>query len=181
MQITSGFLKGRKIIFPKGLEARPTTSFSKEALFNILENKYDWENTSVLDLFAGTGLITLECISRGAKQVTSVDKSMLSIKHIQKNSNYFSIKNIETMRADVFLFLKKTSQKFDIIFADPPYDLPNIFDLKKLVFENNLLQENGVMVIEHPTRLKIKDEDTIDVRTYGQSTFTFYKKIKKES
>lgn len=174
MKIAGGYLKGRDISFPKGLEARPTTNLARQALFNILQHSFELDDKQALDLFCGTALISFEFISRGAAGVTLVDKAYTAIAAAKKNAEQLNISQMQFMKSDVFSFLRSTTQKFDVIFADPPYHLPNIAEIKKLVFDRQLLNPGGLLIIEHPDRLNISDEDTADRRSYGQSAFTFF-------
>src|SRR5690606_27972293 len=147
MRIISGTYKGRRLTAPKNLPVRPTTDFAKEALFNILRVRYYFEELTVLDLFSGTGNISFEFASRGVKNIISVDEHQGCIQYINKVSEEFSFP-INTIKSDVFKYLEKASGKFDVIFADPPYD----FDVSQLsrilieVFEKNLLEEEGMLI-----------------------------------
>ncbi len=176
MRIISGTHKGRRILVPKGLPVRPTTDLCKEALFNILQHHYHLCDIVVLDLFAGTGNITFEFASRGAKQVLSVDAEFKCIQFIQKISKEFEF-SIDTIKMDVFNFLQKASGNYDIIFADPPYDLDlNKFEqLASLIFENNLLAEDGMLIIEHSKHSNLEHVENFSFsRNYGGSVFSFF-------
>ena len=150
MRIVSGIYKGRRLTAPKKLPVRPTTDMAKEALFNILNNRYYFDELSVLDLYAGTGNISYEFASRGCKDIISVDKDFGCIKFINKTSEDFEMP-IQTVKSDVIKYLENCNFKFNIIFADPPYNFTQeTFEaLPKLVFSNNLLNENGLLIIEH--------------------------------
>lgn len=165
MRIISGKYKGRRITAPKNLPARPTTDIAKEALFNILNNRYYFNSLSVLDLFAGIGSISFEFASRGTKEITAVDQHYNSLKFIHNTAKDFNF-NIKTFKSDVFKFLEKTKLKHDVIFADPPYDLSKeLFEkIVNLVFDNDLLNENGMLVIEHS-----KHTDLSDIKNFGYS------------
>src|SRR5688572_28591985 len=125
MRIIGGTHKGRVLKVPHDLELRPTTDFAKEGLFNILANRIDFEETSVLDLFSGTGHISLEFASRGSRNITSIDSNHKCIYFLRTTSDLLNM-NISATKGDVFEFLQKTNLKFDLIFADPPYDLENL-------------------------------------------------------
>ncbi|MGV6832285.1 MAG: RsmD family RNA methyltransferase [bacterium] len=178
MRIVSGHLKGRRITAPKNLPVRPTTDMAKEALFNILNNQYYFDEISVLDLFAGTGNISYEFASRGSEQITAVDNHYGCIKFISNTAENLEIQ-LSTIKSDVFKFLEQTPQKFDIIFADPPYDLDEEqFNLiSKIVANRTLLNEDGVLIIEHAKHTKLSEENGFSkTRNYGSSAFTFYKR-----
>jgi len=174
VRIIGGTHKGRIITVPKGLPLRPTTDFAKEALFNILANKIDFENISVLDLFSGTGLLSLEFASRGSKPVIAVDKNVNCIRFLQSTSKNLNL-DIHTNKNDVFGFLKKASSPFDLIFADPPYDLENIAEINELIFEKNLLSPNGLLIIEHGPKTNLEAcRGFTQHRKYGHVNFSFF-------
>jgi 16S rRNA (guanine(966)-N(2))-methyltransferase RsmD len=149
MRIISGTHKSRRIIAPKGLPARPTTDFAKEGLFNLIGNEFNIDQSDVLDLFAGIGGITFEFASRGAKKVVCIDQNHGCINFIKKTTLELGFEQIRVLKNDVYRFLKKCDGQFDIIFADPPYDLKKIDQIPELVFEKNLLTENGLLILEH--------------------------------
>lgn len=174
MRIIGGVHKGRNIVVPRGLPVRPTTDFAKEALFNILANKVDFESISVLDLFSGTGHISLEFASRGSASVTAVDKNSNCVKFLQNTSTVLNL-NIHTIKGDVFSFLKRPGSKFDLIFADPPYDLENIAEINKLIFSNGYLNENGILIIEHGPKTNLEAcTGFTQHRKYGGVNFSFF-------
>jgi 16S rRNA (guanine(966)-N(2))-methyltransferase RsmD len=176
MRIISGTHKGRRIQTPKGLPVRPTTDLCKEALFNILQHHYHLSDIKVLDLFAGTGNISFEFASRGAQQVLSVDAEFKCIQFIQKISKEFEF-SIDTFKMDVFNFLQKTSENYDIIFADPPYDLDftKFEQLTTLVFEKKILAEDGMLIIEHSKHTNLEHFENFSFsRNYGGSVFSFF-------
>lgn len=176
MRIISGTYKGRRLTAPKNLPVRPTTDFAKEALFNILRVRYYFEEIAVLDLFSGTGNISFECASRGVQNITSVDDHHGCIQYINKVSEEFSFP-IKTIKSDVFKYLEKASGKFDVIFADPPYD----FDISQLssilttVFEKKLLNEEGILIIEHSKMNDLSSsQNFVEARKYGGNLFSFF-------
>ncbi|MCW5517447.1 16S rRNA (guanine(966)-N(2))-methyltransferase RsmD [Muriicola sp. Z0-33] len=176
MRIISGKYKGRRITAPKKLPIRPTTDMAKEALFNILNNSYYFEDLEVLDLFAGSGNISYEFGSRGATKIVSVDANFRCIKFISATATALELE-IEAVKSDVFAYLEKTTSKFDIIFADPPYDLsPDKFaEIPKLTFDRALLQEGGVLVIEHSKHTDLSHlHHFTQQRKYGGSVFSFF-------
>ena len=175
MRIISGIYGGRRLSPPKNITARPTTDFAKESLFNLLNNRMDLEGIDVLDLFAGTGGISIECVSRGAREVTAVE-----IAHVQQNwiitcCRQLGIRNLSVIRGDVFKFLSACRTKYDLIFADPPYALEQLPTLPDAILERDILKENGWLVIEHG-----KDTDFTshpnhyETRTYGSVHFSFF-------
>ncbi|WP_452221953.1 16S rRNA (guanine(966)-N(2))-methyltransferase RsmD [Lacinutrix salivirga] len=176
MRIISGQYKGRKITAPKKLPIRPTTDMAKEALFNILNNLYYLDDISVLDLFAGSGNISYEFASRGTEHILCVDANFGCIKFIQTTAEAFDM-NINTIKSDVFKFLEKSTQKHDIIFADPPYDFPveEFEKIPTLVFQNNLLEDDGVLIVEHSKHTSISHLPHYAYsKSYGGNMFSFF-------
>ncbi|WP_316810773.1 RsmD family RNA methyltransferase [Pedobacter heparinus] len=177
MRIIGGRLKGIRFNAPASLPVRPTTDMAKEALFNILYNTYDFENCSVLDLFCGTGNISIEFASRGIKQVRAVDKHSGCIYWVKSLVEKHNLQEIEVHKADVFKFLEQQGETYQIIFADPPYNIPNIPLIPQLVMKNNLLSDNGMLIVEHPSLLKLNDQPGYtETRRYGNSSFSFFEK-----
>jgi 16S rRNA (guanine966-N2)-methyltransferase len=176
MRIISGKYKGRRISPPKGLPVRPTTDMSKEALFNVLNNHFSFENLKVLDLFAGTGNISYEFASRGSTPITSVDGDFGCVKFIKQVAAEYDF-NIAATKSDVFAFLEKNKTSYDIIFADPPYalDQKTFEKIVLLIFEKELLNEEGMMVIEHSKYTKLDHMINFSFqKTYGGSIFSFF-------
>lgn len=176
MRIISGTYKGRRITAPKNLPVRPTTDFAKEALFNILRVRYYFEELTVLDLFSGTGNISFEFASRGVQNITSVDEHVGCIQFINKISEEFSFP-INTIKADVFKYLENASGKFDVIFADPHYDLDvsRFSTILKTIFEKELLNEEGMLIIEHSKMNDLSNlEHFTEARKYGGNVFSFF-------
>lgn len=176
MRIISGKYKGRRISPPKNLPVRPTTDMSKEALFNVLNNHFSFEGLKVLDLFAGTGNISFEFASRGSDNITSIDQDFGCIKFIKQVADEYDF-NIAALKSDVFKFLDKNNNNYDIIFADPPYALDQkTFDKIVLtIFEKELLREDGMMVIEHSKYTKMDNLIHFSFKkTYGGSIFSFF-------
>lgn len=176
MRIISGKYKSKRITAPKKLPVRPTTDMAKESLFNILNNHYYFDAISVLDLFSGTGNISYEFASRGTKTIFAVDQNYDCIKFINKTAKELNA-DINTYKSDVYKFIEKTPLKSDIIFADPPYnfEVTEFLKIVDLVFEHNLLLEDGVLIVEHAkyTDLSTHDKFSYDKR-YGGNVFSFF-------
>jgi 16S rRNA (guanine966-N2)-methyltransferase len=153
MRIISGDLGGRKINPPSNMPyTRPTTDIAKEGLFNILQNRLDFEELKTLDLFGGTGSISYELASRGVPDLTIVEKDPQMFVFIKKTAAALGIENFKVIKSDVFRFMEQCTEQFDFIFAGPPYALQSIDELPRLVFERNLLKEGGLFVLEHTPR-----------------------------
>lgn len=149
---------------------------AKESLFNILENHFDFEEVIALDLFAGTGNISYELVSRGCQRVTAVDENNNCIKFIRDTANKLNMEELLAIRSDVFRFIPMHKMKYDLIFADPPYDSQHYDLLVNLVLENNLLKEDGLFVVEHNKFLDFKDHPRfVEQRRYGKVNFSFFK------
>lgn len=175
MRIIGGKYKSRRIQVPPNLKARPTTDFARESLFNILNNRIDWEETNALDLFSGTGSIAFELISRGCPFVTSVEMNQNHYNFICKAQEVLGAKELFPIKADVFKYLQTVREKFNLIFADPPYDLPNGSAIPSIVLEKQLLKPGGIFIMEHSknhtfTHLPLFKED----RKYGSVHFSFF-------
>src|SRR5690606_34035384 len=136
MRIVSGTLKGRKILPPKGLPVRPTTDMAKEALFNVLNNRVDFEDIRVLDLFSGTGNISLEFASRGVTNLVAVDQNYKCCAFLTQMVEDFKLPGIQVTRDSVFKFIERSHEPFDLIFADPPYDLSELADIPNKIFKS---------------------------------------------
>lgn len=159
---------------PKNITARPTTDFAKESLFNLLTNRMDMEGADVLDLFAGTGSISLECVSRGAREVTAVELAHTQQNFIIATSKSLGINNLHLIRGDVFRFLKACSIRYDLIFADPPYALEELPTLPSLIVPA-LLKPGGLFVLEHGDQYDFSGHPHfLDLRTYGSVHFSFF-------
>ena len=176
MRIVSGTHKGRRITPDKNFKARPTTDFAKENLFNVLNNIIDFEELIVLDLFGGTGGISYEFASRGAQKVVCVEINHRHFSFILKTANDFKFDKILPIKSDVFKFVKNCKQKFDLIFADPPYDLKTIDVIPDLIFEKDILNEDGILIIEHGSGNAFSSHPNfMEIRTYGSVNFSFFK------
>lgn len=177
MRIISGKFKGRRIQASAKITARPTTDFAKEGLFNLLNNRIDFEGIRMLDLFAGTGSIGIECISRACREVVAVELNEKHGTFIRKVCNELKIDNYFLHKADVFRFITVCHTKFDLIFADPPYDLEKLTTLPDLIFSHNLLEENGLFILEHGAKHQFDTHpDFLFHRQYGNVNFSFFGK-----
>jgi 16S rRNA (guanine(966)-N(2))-methyltransferase RsmD len=176
MRIISGKHKGRRVTAPKNLPVRPTTDMAKEALFNILNNRFYFDEIKVLDLFSGIGSISLEFASRGTNQITSVDKHYACVQFLNKTATNFDLQ-IQTIKSDVYSFLEKEMNTYDVIFADPPYDfsLEQFEKISKMVFKKKLLNKDGVLIIEHSKNTNLDELDYFsNKRKYGGNHFSFF-------
>jgi 16S rRNA (guanine966-N2)-methyltransferase len=176
MRIIGGVLKGLRLNPPKNLPVRPTTDLAKEALFNILQNQIEFDNIKVLDLFCGTGNITYEFASRGAQQVIGVDRSIHCINYIKDTSRQHGLTQIKTFKADIFKYLQLETERYDLIFADPPYDMNHIPEIPKMVFDKGLLLPDGLLIVEHQSMQNLSNHPAfVEQRKYGHSSFSFFK------
>ena len=177
MRIISGKYKGRAINPPRNLRARPTTDFAKENLFNVLGNLVDFETCDVLDLFAGTGSISYEFASRGARSVTSVEINPVHYNFIRQTASQLGIANLHAVKANVFLYLKACAKEFDLIFSDAPYDLEGSERVIDEVLHRNLLRPDGRLIFEHSKKMDFSSVPEFwQLRSYGSVQFSFFKK-----
>ena len=175
MRIIAGTLKGRRLNPPAGLPVRPTTDMARESLFNILNNYIDFEDCSVLDLFAGTGAVSVEFISRGVREVTAIDINSSCTDYIRSEAARLGLSNLRVVRADVFDLLARANRQFDLVFADPPYAVNGLDTLPDLVFSHNLLTEDGIFILEHPREYSFEDHPHFwQHRNYGKVNFSFF-------
>lgn len=175
MRIISGKWKGRPIKVPPGLPIRPTTDIAKEALFNILENRLEMDSIRCLDLFAGSGNISYELISRGCPSVLAIDRNNLCCRFMNSIRQEWNMEALKVVQSDVFKYLKGLREKFDLIFADPPYDLPNPGALIKEIISLGLLSEGGIFILEHPSLIsQAHHPGFLETRVYGSSSFSFF-------
>ncbi len=176
MRIVGGKYKGRRIHPPKSILARPTTDFAKEGLFNILQHTVPLEGIRVLDLFAGTGSISLEFLSREAEEVISVEQDRELFSHLQGAARTLQASNWHHVKADAFTFVKGHRATYDIIFADPPFNLEGTEQLPTLVREAGILDPEGLLIIEHPKDVNMSADPWFDRhRPYGNVHFSFFK------
>ena len=184
MRIIGGTLRGRAITPPVNFEARPTTDFAKEGLFNILGNEYDLSSLSMLDLFAGTGSISAEFISRGGAESVCVEMNRTNALFIKKSLSSLGIKSVKTVHCNVFDFLDICSREFDLIFADPPYKLPGLDTIPDRVlaktYNNNgtmspILNKGGYFILEHPDSYNFTGhKNFVKEKKYGNVHFSFF-------
>lgn len=176
MRIISGKYGGRRISPPANMPyTRPTTDIAKEGLFNILQHRIDFEGAVTLDLFGGTGSISYELASRGAADLTIVEKDNAMHAFIKKNVDMLRIENCKVLKMDVFAFLNNCSTAFDFIFAGPPYALGTIDELPKIIVEKKLIADDGFFVLEHTPRNNYENFAGFSfVRNYGTTLFSFF-------
>ncbi len=173
MRIISGKYKGHYFNKIKNLDARPTTDKAKEALFDILNNRIYFEDVAVLDLFSGTGSISYEFASRGCTDITCVDINYNHTRFIKQTSDKFKM-DLNVIKADALKFIKKTNRKFDIIFADPPFDMENFGEVPAKILESNILKPEGILIVEHSNKFKFTEIKSDEERKYGKVCFSFF-------
>ena len=177
MRIISGKYRGKVIRPPKNFRARPTTDFAKEGLFNILINSFDFTELKVLDLFSGTGSIGLEFASRETDFVEMVEKNHMHYDFINKTIQNMQINNARVIKTDAFTYIDHIKQSFDIIFADPPYDMEKAETLPEIILSSEILKPGGWFIFEHSKNLEYSNHpDCFDQRAYGSVHFSFFKK-----
>ncbi|OFY63799.1 MAG: 16S rRNA (guanine(966)-N(2))-methyltransferase RsmD [Bacteroidetes bacterium RBG_13_43_22] len=176
MRIIGGKYRGRRIVPPSVFKARPTTDFARESLFNILNNRVDFESVSVLDLFAGTGSISYEFASRGAQEVHLIEMDVKHFAGIKRIIKDIGFNNIKPVHIDVRVYLKICKVKYDIVFADPPYDLTWLKEIPDLVTGSGVIREDGFFILEHPRNMRFSDHKSFfEHRNYGGVNFSFFK------
>ena len=176
MRIIGGKYKGRRIVPPGNLKARPTTDYARESLFNILNNRIDFEGLTVLDLFSGTGSISYEFASRGAGEVHLVERDVKHIAGIRRIIKDMEMTNIKPIHIDVRAYLKACKFKYDLVFADPPYELKWLKSLPDLISEANVIKEEGFIIIEHPKNMSFEGHKLFfEHRNYGGVNFSFFR------
>lgn len=175
MRIITGKYKGRHFDIPRAFKARPTTDFAKENIFNVMMGYLDFEGTSALDLFAGTGSISLELVSRGCRQVISVESDRDHANFIRQCFEKLNDKTDILIRGDAFKFIKSCHQQFDFIFADPPYALEQLPEIPELILSKQLLKEGGVFVFEHGKQYDFSHvSGFVEHRAYGSVNFSIF-------
>ena len=174
MRIISGKHKSRKISAPTNLPVRPTTDRAKEALFNIVQNRYNLKKIKFLDLFAGTGNISFEMASRGCKDITAIDVNYKCTSFIKQTSSLLEF-NINVIKSECLQAINKIEEKYDFIFADPPYNYTLYRELKDGIFSNKILNENGCLIIEHDRNTKFQEKEIVlEERKYGTVHFSIF-------
>lgn len=177
MRIISGKFGKRRIQTPKNLVLRPTTDQAKEALFNIINNRFYYDEIKVLDLFAGTGGISYEFISRGVQSVTCVENNLIHFKFITSVKKDLDMQNLFPIKTDVFKFLDFNKEAYSLIFADPPFEMENIDQIPNLIFEGSHLEEDGVLILEHSDKKDFSENTYFaEVRKYGKVNFSFFER-----
>ena len=177
MRIIGGSLKGRKFIPPaKNWPTRPTTDYAKEGLFNILQNRIDFKDTKMLDLFGGTGSHCYEFVSRGCTDATYVDKHGPAIAFVHRTLQDFGISDeVKVVKSDVFKFIEHCQESYDYIFAGPPYPLPTLDSVPEVIFSKNILIDEGLFVLEHNPNHDFSDfKHFSEARNYGTTIFSFF-------
>ena len=172
MRIISGTHKGRRLIAPNNLPVRPTTDRAKEALFNIIDSRYYFDDKNMLDLFSGTGNIAYEFSSRGTKDITVVDNNFHCTNYIETTAKELGF-NISTIKSDCLEYIKKCKKQFNFIFADPPYNYGSYQELKDLIIEKELVKKDGILIIEHDKDTSF-DEENVELRKYGTVHFSIF-------
>lgn len=176
MRIITGIYKGRHFDIPRSFKARPTTDFAKENIFNVINGYTDLDGATALDLFAGTGSISLELLSRGCSSVVSVEADRDHARFISQCVQKIGAAGYMLIRGDVFRFLKSCHQQFDFIFADPPYALEQLPTIPDLILEHNLLKPDGLLVFEHGKQNDFSEHPHFcDHRSYGSVNFSIFK------
>ena len=176
MRIIGGTLKGNTINPPYGYSARPTTDYAKEALFNVIDNNWEFEDLKVLDLFGGTGSIAFEFGSRGVGRVWSVEMNRDNAQFIRSEAMRLGLGNVTAVHENVFDFLGICHEKFDIVFADPPYALAGLEGIPDKIFEKDLLHPDSYLILEHGGEHSFKEHPHFyKERSYGRVHFTFFK------
>lgn len=177
MRIIGGKYKSKQIRPPANFRARPTTDFAKEALFNILENNFDIEELSVLDLFAGTGSITYEFASRGARRISTVEMNSTHYRFIRQMVQQLDLVQVNLVRSDAYKVIRNPWEAYDLVFADPPFDLAGLENLPELVLDSELMEPGSWFILEHPSNMQFNHVPGIfDHRNYGNVNFSFFKK-----
>ena len=176
MRIIRGKYGRRRFDVPTNITARPTTDFARENIFNVLENLIDFEGAEALDLFAGTGAISFEFLSRGCAHVTCVEKSATQFNFIKKVKETLRDENLIMVRGDVFRFVETAARKYDLIFADPPYDLPNFAEVPERILASKMLKDDTIVVVEHSKNYDFSHlPHFYEHRTYGSVNFSIFR------
>lgn len=176
MRIIRGKYGRRRFDVPHNITARPTTDFARENIFNVIENIIDLEDKTALDLFAGTGAISFELLSRGCSKVTAVEKSSIQINFIRTVAQKLGDTNLRLIRGDVFKFIASAKESYDFIFADPPYDLPDFGKIPELILQSNLVGDGTIFIIEHSKAYDFSGlPNFLEHRAYGSVNFSIFR------
>lgn len=176
MRIITGIYKGRRFDVPRTFKARPTTDFAKENIFNVINGYLDLDGADALDLFSGTGSISLELLSRGCRRVVGVEADRDHCAFIRQCLQKLGTEAVSLVRGDVFKFVTRCREQFDIVFADPPYTLEGLSTLPSLILKQGLLKENGILVFEHGSRNDFSHEACfVEHRAYGSVNFSIFR------
>ena len=180
MRIVGGEFGGRRFSPPAKIPARPTTDLAKEGLFNMLNNLIDFDGIKTLDLFGGTGNISYELVSRGAADLTLVERDGVTFDFIRKTAKELGIADqMQLVKGDVFKYLKQCTEQFNFIFADPPYAMENMDELPKIIFSRDMLLPGGLFVLEHTTHNNYeRHPNFMRMKNYGTTIFTFFSQNK---
>ncbi|MBO5748295.1 MAG: 16S rRNA (guanine(966)-N(2))-methyltransferase RsmD [Muribaculaceae bacterium] len=175
MRIIRGKFGKRRFDVPKNITARPTTDFARENIFNVLENMLDFEGLTALDLFAGTGAISFEFVSRECSEVTAVEMANTQANFIKSVKQKLSADNLRVIKGDVFKFVETCSNKFDIIFADPPYDHPRFGEIPSLILNSQMIKPGTLVIVEHSRDYDFSELPHFsEQRTYGSVNFSLF-------
>lgn len=175
MRIIRGKYGRRRFSVPTNISARPTTDFARENIFNVIDNMIDLEGCDALDLFAGTGAISFEFLSRECRSVTAVEKAATQFRFIKTVAQQLNVNNLNLVKGDVFKFVETCDRKFDIIFADPPYDLPNFGEVPGLILGSEMLKEGTIVIIEHSKAYDFSSlPHFMEHRAYGSVNFSIF-------
>lgn len=175
MRIISGQFKGRQLNAPSNLPVRPTTDFARTGLFNILNSRVDFNDITAMDLFSGTGSISLELASRGCREIIAVDNNRNCIQFLQQTCVAWKASGIKIIKEDVFKYISFTQIKVDLVFADPPYALKGIEEIPSIIIKNNVIKPQGLLILEHGDDQDFKDAPHFEeVRKYGNVNFSIF-------
>ncbi|MFH1937839.1 MAG: RsmD family RNA methyltransferase, partial [Bacteroidota bacterium] len=181
MRIISGQFKGRRIHPPSSLPVRPTTDYAKEGLFNVLTNLIDFSETTVLDLFSGTGNMAFEFASRGAPSVLAVDIERRCVDFINQTAEKFRMEGVKAIRMNVLVLLKRRWESVDLVFADPPYGMDGMEKLPDLIRSSGIVKPTGIVILEHSNRHDFTHDPSFDqLREYGKVRFSIFKGFQDE-
>ena len=175
VRITGGAWRGRRLKPMKAFQGRPTTDFGREGLFNLLRTRIDLEGAQVLDLFSGTGMVGMECASRGAAFITSVEKENIACRYIKDQFKILDYDNVLVVCKDSFGFIRRAFTHYDLVFADPPYDMDKFESIPGLVKDSGLVAKGGLFVLEHGERIAFGGvEGFVECRKFGHVHFSFF-------